>query len=76
MTHFYPPTHQCLDEHLNVILQHATERRRVREPTTGGEQAPPGQTKEHRRNLGLVLLPGKHVVKVEVKERDPLEVPR
>jgi len=26
------------------------------------------------RHLGLVMLPGKHVVRVEVKGRDPLEV--
>lgn len=31
---------------------------------------------QHRRDLGLVMLPGEHVVKVEAKERDPLEIPR
>ncbi|KAM3573463.1 hypothetical protein VYU27_004571 [Nannochloropsis oceanica] len=66
--------YQCLDEHLNFILQGATERRVVRE--RAGEQG--RVDRQEVRNLGLVMLPGKHTVKVEVKEvgRDPLENPR
>lgn len=66
--------YQCLDEHLNFILQGATERRVVRE-RAGVEES---VERQQVRNLGLVVLPGKHVVKVEVKEggRDPLELPR
>lgn len=62
-------TYQCLDEHLNFILQDATERRMVKE-RSGAETVEKQQT----RSLGLVMLPGKHVVKVEAKERDPLEI--
>jgi len=66
--------YQCLDEHLNFILQGATERRVVRE-RAGVEGS---VERQQVRNVGLVMLPGKHVVKVEVKEggRDPLVIPR
>ncbi len=55
--------YQCLDEHLNFILQGATERRMVNE-RSGAETVERQQT----RTLGLVIVPGKHVLKVEVKE--------
>lgn len=66
--------YQCLDEHLNFILQGAAERRVVREKA-GAEGS---VERQQVRNLGLVMLPGKHVVKVEVMEkgRDPMEIPR
>lgn len=61
-----------MDEHLNLILQHATERRTVQE-RAGGEGT---VARQQTRELGLVMCPGEHVVKVEFKERDPLEIPR
>jgi small nuclear ribonucleoprotein (snRNP)-like protein len=62
--------YQCMDEHLNVILREASERRGM------GARAGVGAGSEsvQVRQLGLVMLPGKHVVRVEVKGRDPLEV--
>jgi small nuclear ribonucleoprotein (snRNP)-like protein len=66
--------YQCLDEHLNFILQGATERRVVGE-RAGVEGS---VDRQEVRNLGLVMLPGKHMIKVEIKEigRDPLEIRR
>ena len=71
-THTHARPFQCLDEHLNLILQHATERRTVRE--RAGQEGT--VARQQTREMGLVMLPGKHVVTVEVKERDPLEIPR
>ena len=120
-----PLNTQCMDEHLNLILQHAVERRTVKTtedaagaegcvcddggmcmcvyctiprsvrllppilqtnknnnnnnyyyPQLRGGAAPPTTTsRQQTRQLGLVMCPGEHVVKVEVKERDPLEIP-
>ena len=116
-----PLNTQCMDEHLNLILQHAVERRTVkttegaggeegcvcddggmcmyvyyilyiccvcRRPYSkqnkndnnhhpqprGGAMPPTTTSRQQTRQLGLVMCPGEHVVKVEVKERDPLEI--
>ncbi len=71
----HPPTPQCLDEHLNIILQHAAERRAVERAGAGKEAKEARQQQQAERSLGLVMLPGEHVVRVEVKKgRDSLEV--
>mmetsp|Transcript_3257 Transcript_3257/g.9849 ORF Transcript_3257/g.9849 Transcript_3257/m.9849 type:complete len:109 (+) Transcript_3257:95-421(+) len=56
---------QCMDHARNFIASNATETRKF-EVTKGGREV----AHERKRVLGLVLVPGKHLVRVDCLERD------
>ena len=58
---FVVGTFQCLDKQRNFILTNCTETRRVKDEH--------GVECESKRNLGLVLVPGKHLVKAERQQK-------
>eukprot|EP00735_Rhodelphis_limneticus_P007676 TRINITY_DN20271_c0_g1::TRINITY_DN20271_c0_g1_i1::g.19775::m.19775 TRINITY_DN20271_c0_g1::TRINITY_DN20271_c0_g1_i1::g.19775 ORF type:complete len:102 (-),score=-6.40,sp/Q55A45/RSMB_DICDI/54.93/7e-17,LSM/PF01423.17/1e-10,Flag1_repress/PF03614.8/0.075 TRINITY_DN20271_c0_g1_i1:19-324(-) len=58
---------QCFDKHKNVVLSEAEEFR-VRYFKNGNA------SREDVRRIGLILIPGDHMVRCEVEEPDPLSV--
>ena len=57
---------QCMDGHMNFIVNGATEYHGLAPDTvTESLHIPPTQTS---RSLGMVMVPGKHVVKCFVRE--------
>lgn len=48
----------CVDKDLNIILNHATEERRI----DSGSSV-------DTRNVGIIMIPGKELVKFEVREK-------
>lgn len=59
-------TFLCLDRLKNFIIQDTEERRKVSVLQKDGSEV----VEDATRSLGLVMVPGKHLVKVEVLESD------
>jgi small nuclear ribonucleoprotein (snRNP)-like protein len=58
-------TFECIDQHKNMILSDAQEDKPSKKATDGSGSSIPGDTS---RRLGMVMVPGKHLVKCEMLE--------
>jgi len=63
---FVVGTFQCLDKKKNFILYNCEETRRVSDEN--------GVEGDAKRSLGLVMVPGKHLVSVELEEKKTPDV--
>mmetsp|Transcript_41092 Transcript_41092/g.128858 ORF Transcript_41092/g.128858 Transcript_41092/m.128858 type:complete len:108 (-) Transcript_41092:1636-1959(-) len=61
---------KCIDEHRNFIIGETQEARPVTEEDVGGAT----RTVQDERSLGSVMVPGEHVVRIEVTDLSLVEL--
>lgn len=61
-------TFLCIDDGINIILANTDELRPSNQAATDNSQRSPTRGPMSERNVGMVMIPGKQVVGIEVEE--------